>query len=1252
MELEGEALAEAEALAETLSDAFRKAQQDAVELEDVAIPGTDRWLLRWRPRRGGGGKGDACLTAPDGTKVWSMRAVRRFLRIEPAVASSAYERSNHNSAGQRTSDRSMRRRVPRAATTTSAKVQPCVVDVPARQGSSLDENIGSAARDLLDACIDHLFGKEWLRTEASAGTLTCNKPPGMDHKGCISLDDASPSETELLMQYLMLQCPEGAIEGRLLGDGIIKSQLERGRRRRLRNLIRRLLPEELAPDEGKGRWSALLLDDSWSTLSTASSHNAHPLAGISALLPPPLSSSDDALATSAAANNPTNGSWVLGAHLCSVLASLEASLGESDFVAEVVEKALQRPDHGTIPGAACKAATRWMKFIHWCNSLRAQAFRLSLQREVSSQNRPLPPGLAAVSSARQALSIAAYARKLWGLKVDATFNFASAANEENRAAGAPAAMAARKAADMCFGCLTALLSAPREMQSSLPDSLVDASVRAEAKLELGTLLAAEATVLRWAAASPKSVIASDERSAPVCADGSENHDASGSAPRGLALEFLRSNHHASCEDALRAVMLLFSGQLGGCDDSFVAGGDSLVGNSVPTRSAKTESMDVNDTKSSSDATIDPSVIFASHLLLGCAQRDSKAVDPKTWLRELCLATSLATSQHDNCESRALTELGIGLLQEIETRVGDYPALNELSLAMDASGVSELILPSSKDSQEESPPQTIRSDCHDHGAGGCSVSSAKDLSPCGSDGRRCIAACEQTLIRALQKNPWQDRARLALARLSWRVRAEMQPALDQLQDLITMGRGKYGAFFNMYQAPGKPGTPVYDGSRLGRMRRTFELYDDCAAAAKLYVDVHARRILVSADPSIELERLRMLCLLLRDERMETEYALASRAYVTSIHDVLLRAQAEDEASKVGSTADAVHVVEDAHAQDLGSSKPIAFESISERQVVHPALYSETTREKLARAVFRLYEDAELAPMLQPLGLPSPLTLLRRAVGAWRATITMPSTVDAADGGTITSESYGATDVPPEDGAPPPRSIPISHASDGILVDFCQRSFPRLQPPKRLKPNARGGSTSVAGGQKRNRCGECAACPNGNSDVCKFCLDMPQFGGQASLRQDCVSHACEMVQSEERESKRGKPEEAAFADAAPEPAAELPTSLSPACAPLHEQSRLSDDNVQPGVANTLAQAGKGTSGPTSLPERPHVVMTHMLPVAIAVPVVQATCVPAIASTAAMASTERVAQHVIPSEMAHPSQPSALSPSSGVYAIDDVD
>jgi len=53
------------------------------------------------------------------------------------------------------------------------------------------------------------------------------------------------------------------------------------------------------------------------------------------------------------------------------------------------------------------------------------------------------------------------------------------------------------------------------------------------------------------------------------------------------------------------------------------------------------------------------------------------------------------------------------------------------------------------------------------------------------------------VRALQKNPWQHRARLTLSRFHWSILGNPQLALLQLRDLVTMGRGKNGLFFNMY-----------------------------------------------------------------------------------------------------------------------------------------------------------------------------------------------------------------------------------------------------------------------------------------------------------------------------------------------------------------------------------------------------------------------------------------------------------------------
>jgi len=54
--------------------------------------------------------------------------------------------------------------------------------------------------------------------------------------------------------------------------------------------------------------------------------------------------------------------------------------------------------------------------------------------------------------------------------------------------------------------------------------------------------------------------------------------------------------------------------------------------------------------------------------------------------------------------------------------------------------------------------------------------------------------------------------------------------------------------------------------------------------------------------------------------------------------------------------------------------------------------------------------------------------------------------------------------------------------------------------------RGVGKGGAGGSKRRRCGVCAGCLAENCGACKYCLDMPKFGGRGVMRQTCEKRAC--------------------------------------------------------------------------------------------------------------------------------------------------
>lgn len=1104
--LEGEERDRAEGVAAALGEAMRKSNAEAVEVMDRPVPAAEGWSLRWRPRRNGGGKGDSCLIAPDGTKAWSIRAARRFLRLEPPMGAIASERAV--AGPTRAPGRSMRSQATRDAGASSTTLELHIVDVPARVGSALDEPMGTAIRGLLDTCIEHLFGKEVIGDDvaAAAGAPAPAKQPPREHKGCVALQSATPPESELLLQYQLMQCPAGVLNGCAdeSGAGVIRAQPERNRRKRLRDQLRRFLPVELAPGKGEGDWVAISVESGFAGSSAGPSGSPYPLAAVLPLLPPPLRPRDAAAAPTAAgpAEAVLSGAWMLGAHLCAALASLEDAVGESDYVAEVVDKALQRPDRGAVPGATCDAADCYAKFILWSNTLRAQALRLSIMDGGGSVPRRLPPGMPPVPPPRQALAIATHARKLWGLKIDAALHSAGAPQAEARAAVAAAASMAHEAADLCHGCLTALLSA-----AEVDDEVVDADILAEVRLEMGTLLATEAAILRC---SGSGVVTGSV----LVGEGGDG--GGGATGRGVTanLQVLRTGHCATNRAALCEAILVLSPSSAG--SSVGEGKRAVVGDS--------EEMDIEAVHAAAKSPRDASVSFASRLLLGCARRDLGDAPVSVWLADLLAAAQLASAVHHNAESLALTELGVGLVDQLVAGQAGPADLERLAIELDTDGLCELLNVGGDRRFQLAKDANGAVGERDTGLADASVGestgSAARVGGVGLDepnapgwaGGRfnpavacCVDVCEQLLVRALQLNPWQHRARLALARLCWSVLSQPHLALQQLHDLISMGRGKSSAFFNMYQAPGKPGSPVSDDSRLGRMRRTCELYADCSAAARLYADVHLGAATESADPSVELERLLVLCSLLKEERMDADRVYALRAYVKGVHGAI--------------------------QQRCGGGMQTVPPAAGARQPNAEPPAASAACERLACAAYRIHQDVELSSLLQPMDLPLRGRILRSAVALWRDTMP-PAATEGPGADCITNGTHpdacgsvtAACSLCPADAlqhaaAPPP--LPAEDASDETLFEFCRLRFGTAQHAKRLKLGKRAGSAlSAGGGQKRSRCGECASCRAENCEKCTRCLDMPKFGGPGSMRQPCVKRVCEQLQREDSWLKQMK------------------------------------------------------------------------------------------------------------------------------------
>ena len=379
--LEGSAREEADAIASALSDAFRLANSEAVEFEDRPVPGAAGWSIRWKARKAGASKGDSYLTTPQGRRYDSIRAAKRFLGLEAprgdegasGRAAKLAPKAAAPAAAKKTAKAS-RPNAPNVATRSSlapSQVEYQLVDVPlrvaatalggdgsgaGRGGGGADreagmQSVGVGVRQLLDSCIELLFG----------GIIDGGGGGAKQHPPIKVVDFAScpPREAELLLQYFLMQCPPGTLGGGIVGGGGVRSQKERQRRRRLRDHLRRFLPPELASGEGEGRWEALALRALAPALASGADDGGA-LQGVLALLPAPLAPPSTSTSGSAGQTEV----WLLGSHLCAALASLEASVGESEHLEEVCNRSLQRVERGAIAGATCAAAERWVRFTH------------------------------------------------------------------------------------------------------------------------------------------------------------------------------------------------------------------------------------------------------------------------------------------------------------------------------------------------------------------------------------------------------------------------------------------------------------------------------------------------------------------------------------------------------------------------------------------------------------------------------------------------------------------------------------------------------------------------------------------------------------------------------------------------------------------------------------------------------------------------------------------------------------------------
>ena len=98
--------------------------------------------------------------------------------------------------------------------------------------------------------------------------------------------------------------------------------------------------------------------------------------------------------------------------------------------------------------------------------------------------------------------------------------------------------------------------------------------------------------------------------------------------------------------------------------------------------------------------------------------------------------------------------------------------------------------------------------------------------------------------------------------------------------------------------------------------------------------------------------------------------------------------------------------------------------------------------------------------------------------------------------------------------------IAKASTKAFENFVFESS-KPAPPEQKK-RGRPPKEANGGEGKRKSCGECSGCRAGNCGLCKYCLDMPRFGGLGSMRQKCAVRACIGVGYEEEEKAGATPQ----------------------------------------------------------------------------------------------------------------------------------
>ena len=85
---------------------------------------------------------------------------------------------------------------------------------------------------------------------------------------------------------------------------------------------------------------------------------------------------------------------------------------------------------------------------------------------------------------------------------------------------------------------------------------------------------------------------------------------------------------------------------------------------------------------------------------------------------------------------------------------------------------------------------------------------------------------------------------------------------------------------------------------------------------------------------------------------------------------------------------------------------------------------------------------------------------------------------------------------------------SHRQQSGILDEEADDDDDYTPKEREKPQVQRSSSTTTNKKykRKHRCGECVGCLANECRKCRFCLDMPKYGGSGRLRQACIKRKC--------------------------------------------------------------------------------------------------------------------------------------------------